>query len=192
MEFNSVFKGLKKQPAIASVLFYLLQQEHQAVSSCTFSIVIWKDTSICDVVLVHIPCILYYFALWPTNAQLFHKLSHFYMFRKMGHAVAQLAEALRYKSEGRGFDSRWCHWNFSLTWFFQPHYGPGVDSSSNRNEYQEYFLGVKAAGACRLLWNLGASTSWNPQDLPRPVMGLFYLIIAWEQVISTLFVATQP
>jgi hypothetical protein len=20
-----------------------------------------------------------------------------------------------YKSEGRGFDSRWCHWNFSLT-----------------------------------------------------------------------------
>jgi len=26
-----------------------------------------------------------------------------------GHAVAQLVEALRYKSEGRGFDSRWCH-----------------------------------------------------------------------------------
>jgi hypothetical protein len=22
---------------------------------------------------------------------------------------------LRYKSESRGFDSRWCHWNFSLT-----------------------------------------------------------------------------
>ena len=27
------------------------------------------------------------------------------------------------------------------------HYGPGVDSASNRNEYQEYFLGVKAVGA---------------------------------------------
>ena len=27
----------------------------------------------------------------------------------MGHAVAQLVEALRYKPEGRGFDSRWCH-----------------------------------------------------------------------------------
>ena len=26
-------------------------------------------------------------------------------------------------------------------------YGPGVDSASNRNEYQEHFLGVKAAGA---------------------------------------------
>ena len=30
---------------------------------------------------------------------------------------------------------------------FRSHYGPGVDSSSNRNEYQEYFLGVKEAGA---------------------------------------------
>ena len=33
----------------------------------------------------------------------------------VGTAVAELVEALRYKSEGRGFDSRWCHWNFSLT-----------------------------------------------------------------------------
>ena len=24
---------------------------------------------------------------------------------------------------------------------FRSHYGPGVDSASNRNEYQEYFLG---------------------------------------------------
>jgi hypothetical protein len=24
--------------------------------------------------------------------------------------------------------------------------GPGIDSASNRNDYQEYFLGVKAAG----------------------------------------------
>jgi len=30
---------------------------------------------------------------------------------------------------------------------FRSHYGPGVDSASNRNEYQEYFLGVEAAGA---------------------------------------------
>jgi hypothetical protein len=27
---------------------------------------------------------------------------------------------------------------------------------------------------CRLSWNLGASTSWNPQDLSRPVMRLLY------------------
>ena len=31
--------------------------------------------------------------------------------------------------------------------FFRSHYGPGVDSASNRNDYQEYFMGVKAAGA---------------------------------------------
>ena len=36
---------------------------------------------------------------------------------------------------------------FSLTYFFRSHYGPGVDSASNRNEYQECFLRVKAAGA---------------------------------------------
>jgi hypothetical protein len=31
-------------------------------------------------------------------------------YSNLGHAVAQLVEALRYKPEGRGFDSRWCHW----------------------------------------------------------------------------------
>ena len=30
---------------------------------------------------------------------------------------------------------------------FRSHCGPGVDSASNRNEYQEHFLKVKAAGA---------------------------------------------
>jgi len=30
---------------------------------------------------------------------------------------------------------------------FRSHYDPEVDSASNRNEYQEHFLGVKAAGA---------------------------------------------
>ena len=33
---------------------------------------------------------------------------------------------------------------------------------------------------CRLSWNLGASNSWNPQGLSRPVMGLLYLIIFRE------------
>ena len=32
-----------------------------------------------------------------------------------GHAVRLLVESLRYKPEGRGFDSRWCLRNFSLT-----------------------------------------------------------------------------
>jgi hypothetical protein len=30
-----------------------------------------------------------------------------------GRAVAHCT--LRYKPAGRGFDSRWCHWNFSVT-----------------------------------------------------------------------------
>jgi hypothetical protein len=54
-----------------------------------------------------------------------------------GHAVAQLVAALRSKPEGRGFDSRWHHRNFSSTLSFRPHYGPWVDSASNRNECPE-------------------------------------------------------
>jgi hypothetical protein len=30
---------------------------------------------------------------------------------------------------------------------FRSHYGHGVDSASNINDYQEHFLGLKAAGA---------------------------------------------
>ena len=30
---------------------------------------------------------------------------------------------------------------------FRSHYGPGVDSTSNWNEYQEYFLGIRPADA---------------------------------------------
>jgi hypothetical protein len=58
-----------------------------------------------------------------------------------GCAEAQLFVALYSKPEGRGFDSRRGHWNLCSD------YGPGVNSASNRNEYQESFLGVKAAGA---------------------------------------------
>jgi len=36
-------------------------------------------------------------------------LNYFYVDIK-GLAVAHLVEALRYKSDGRGFDSRWYHW----------------------------------------------------------------------------------
>jgi len=58
-----------------------------------------------------------------------------------------LVEAVRYKPEGRGFDSWWCHWNFLLTQSFLPQYCPWLDSASIRSEYHVYFLGVKMAGA---------------------------------------------
>jgi hypothetical protein len=62
-------------------------------------------------------------------------------------AVAYLVEALRYKSQGRGFDSQWGNLVFNLTEFFQPHYGPGVGSACNRNECQVSSCG-KGEGRC--------------------------------------------
>jgi hypothetical protein len=40
---------------------------------------------------------------------------HSTIFLLRGFAVAQLVEALRYKPKGREFNSRWSHWNFSVT-----------------------------------------------------------------------------
>ena len=37
--------------------------------------------------------------------------------------------------------------DFSVTYSFRPHHGPGVESAPSENEYQEHFLRVKAAGA---------------------------------------------
>jgi len=31
-----------------------------------------------------------------------------------------VVKVLRYKSKGRWFDPRWCHWNFSLTYKILP------------------------------------------------------------------------
>jgi len=89
----------------------------------------------------------------------------------LGDRGGTVVKVLCYKSEGRWFNSRWCHWNFSLALSFRSHYGPGVESASNRNEYQEYFLGGKKRpvrkadnlttilGRCRVVcWNpLGTS-----------------------------------
>ena len=58
----------------------------------------------------------------------------------MGHAVAKFVEALLWKAEVRGLD-----WNFVLIFSFPPHYGPGIISASNKNDYQVYFLGLRAA-----------------------------------------------
>jgi hypothetical protein len=54
--------------------------------------------------------------------------------RKKYAGKEEFVQALRYKGGGRGFDSRWYHYDFLL----MPHCGPGVDSASNRNEFQEY------------------------------------------------------
>jgi hypothetical protein len=52
-----------------------------------------------------------------------------------GFTVAQ--QVVRYQPAARGFYSRLGHWDISLISSFRLYYYPGVDSASNRNEYQE-------------------------------------------------------
>jgi hypothetical protein len=73
-----------------------------------------------------------------------------------------VVKVLRYQSDGPGIDFRWCHWIFQWHISFRPYRGPGVDSAPSENEYQEHFLGLKAAFA----WG------WQPHHLQVPnVMG---------------------
>jgi hypothetical protein len=65
-----------------------------------------------------------------------------------GYAVAPLVGALRYVQAGRKcvrFPIMLL--GFSFTQSFQPHYGFGVDSASNRNDYHVSFLRAKG-GQC--------------------------------------------
>ena len=64
-----------------------------------------------------------------------------------GECGGTVAKVLCYKSEGRWFDPSGVIGIFIDIKSFRSHYGPGVDSASHRNEYQEHFVGVKAAGA---------------------------------------------
>jgi len=65
-------------------------------------------------------------------------------------------------------DFRLCDWNFSVTQSFWLHCGPGVESASNKNEYQEYILSGKG-GRCVGLTTLQTSCAeylemWEPQS----------------------------
>jgi hypothetical protein len=90
--------------------------------------------------------------------------------------VVALVEALHYKPEAYRFSFQWCYWNFPLT-AFRLHYGPAVDTASNRNKHQKYFLRSKS-GQC-----IGPTTSppssavkesgsINTQGMSRAVQGL--------------------
>ena len=67
---------------------------------------------------------------------------------------------------------------------FRSHYSPEVDIASNRNEYQEYFLGVKSGRYVRLttlppsgaiVMKSGNLNFLEPSGHLGPVMGLIYL-----------------
>ena len=81
------------------------------------------------------------------------------------------------------------------------HYGPGVDSASNRNEYQEHFLGVKAAGfvrltnfppSCAVVMKSGNLNFPEPSGHRRPVTGLIYLYIFLLLYLCILIVMYVP
>jgi hypothetical protein len=61
-------------------------------------------------------CILAPPSLWPQK----------HTDLRARHAVGQLVETLCCKPEDHGVDSRWYHWNFSLTYSFLSYYGRGV------------------------------------------------------------------
>jgi len=93
--------------------------------------------------------------------------------------VAQVVEALRCKPEGRAFDRAWCHWNFSLTSSFRPHSDPRIDSASNRNAYQVYFLGrdnfPHSCVSCFEIWE--PQRPGTPRTRNWPIQGLLYLLV---------------
>jgi hypothetical protein len=92
-----------------------------------------------------------------------------------------------------GFDTRWWQWNSSS---FRPHYDPEDDATSDRSEYQEYFL-VGGGGritvgtadklttfTCRLSWNLGSLNHLETSEPVQACNGIAYFYL-------TVYVASQ-
>jgi hypothetical protein len=71
------------------------------------------------------------------GGSIYLRISHYYI-PNWGHAV--VVEALCYNPEGRGFQTRRCEWFFfffSIYLILPAALGPGVHSTSNRNEHQK-------------------------------------------------------
>jgi hypothetical protein len=99
-------------------------------------------------------------------------------------------KALRCKPKGHGFDFRWCVWNFSLTKPFRPYCGTWVDSASNRNEYEKYFLGSKD-GRCVGLTTLPPSCAHCHAIWKRQIPGNLWACPGLYTHCFTYFVNTM-
>ena len=95
-------------------------------------------------------------------------------------------------------------WIF-FTLILPAHYGSGVDSASNRNEYQEYFLGGKGgrcvrvttlppscavimkSGNLNFLELSGPLQAWNGTALPLPLLDKLFLISNFRRVLNAVF-----
>jgi hypothetical protein len=86
--------------------------KHLSTCKCirNFSVTLNNDIHICGII-TWIVC--YWIVSRRDLCKIFnHALNNN---RRFSFIFVQLVEAPCYKPEGRGFDSWWCHWNFSLT-----------------------------------------------------------------------------
>ena len=95
---NSLFKGLPSRPRPFGLQFSLI-----------FAILL---LFILDTCLSQWDLHLLIFRSTGSTFSLAKLLHYFLWSRARGGVVVK---ALRYKLADRGFDSRWCHWNFSVT-----------------------------------------------------------------------------
>jgi hypothetical protein len=124
-----------------------------------------------------------------------HRLSHI-----PAHGSV-VVKALCYMLRGLGFETRWGEWFFFFIYLILPAaLGPGVYSTSNRNEYQKQKNNdsgqLSAAGAVGLT-NLPPSVSGLPRQCgilnisqfcrpPRPVTGIALLFTFYIEYVLPL------
>ena len=117
-----------------------VNNKHQIVASCWSSLFIYH-------LLWRGQCFEHhYVSLTRTAVISFHSINRFIL-KIQGTAVAQWLWCCATNRKVAGSIPAVVTGFFIDIKLFRSHNAPGVDSASNRNEFQENLLGVKAAGA---------------------------------------------